>query len=338
VSTPTLSVTVTNYNYARYLDQNLSSIRRQSFDDFELIVVDNASNDGSLDVIRDHASVDSRLRVIAHEENRGMFASLRESVELCRGRYRVHVDADDFVLTDDAFEQQVRSLEEHPDMAFTYSSLTMVDPNDQLIFVSRPYPGDTVVDGGHALERVLTFALNHSGMMFRLDAYRATDGYPDRYPHVADMLLAGRLCAVGDVGYIDRQLYGFRKHGENLHLRPEAHVMRDEILPVIDEAFAVAGGRLPDAAAARRRVVRNALVHLPTQYVFSGQRRIGWRLLWESAKLHPYDTIVQRRTLVLLARTVLGARGYGWLIARVRPPADENAPVPAAIVTDWSST
>ena len=56
-----------------------------------------------------------------------MFASLRQSVDLCSGRYRVQVDADDWVLAPDAFEAQLRQLEAHPDMAFSYPSMTQTD-------------------------------------------------------------------------------------------------------------------------------------------------------------------------------------------------------------------
>jgi glycosyltransferase involved in cell wall biosynthesis len=325
MSAPTLSVTVTNYNYGRFLDQNLTSIRNQTFTDFEVIVVDNASTDDSMEVIRRHAEADPRIRVVCHAENLGMFASLRESVDLCRGRYRVHVDADDYVLAPDAFAIQVASLDSHPTMAFTYSQLVMIDTADEVVHTSRSYDHDVIRPGSDALEMVLAFAINHSGMMFRLDAYRATAGYPDRYAHVADMLLAGRLCATGDVGYIDQPLYGFRKHGGNLHLRPELHVLRDEMIPVIEQSYA----GLPDGTAdaeAKRRAIRRALVHLPTQYVFSGQAAMGWRLYWESAKIHPYDTICQRRTLSLVGRTVLGRRGYHAVAG------------PVGAVRRWAST
>ena len=333
-SGPLLSVTVTNFNYGRFLDQNLSSIRNQTFDDLEVIVVDNASTDNSLEVIERHASEDPRIRVVAHSENLGMFASLRESVDLCTGTYRVHVDADDFILVPDAFEAQVRSLEANPTMAFTYGRLVMVDTSDAEVFVARAFPHDVVLPGPVALETVLAFTLNHSGMMFRLDAYRATAGYPDRYAHVADMLLAGRLCATGDVGYIDRPLYAFRKHGGNLHLRPELHVVRDEMIPVIQASYAGLPAGSADPAA-ERRAVRRALVHLPTQYVFSGQHKIGWRLFWESAKVRPVDTVFQRRTLSLVGRTMLGPRAFDAVATRVNStlrslPSRSGEHVPAA--------
>src|SRR4029453_10232731 len=105
----------------------------------------------------------------------------------------------------------------------------------------------------------------------------------------------------------DRRLYAFRQHDTNLHNRPELAVVRNEIFPVIAAAFdGPLGSRIPDADAARRRVEQRALVHLPTQYIFSGQPRTGWRLYLESLKLRPIDTVFQRRTVSLLARTLLG--------------------------------
>jgi glycosyltransferase involved in cell wall biosynthesis len=319
MKTPLLSVTVNNYNYGRYLGQTIKSIQRQTFDDFELILIDNASSDDSLDVMHRYASADPRLRIVAHAQNEGMFASLRESCELSRGRYRVPVEADDWVLAPDAFEVQVDMLERHPSMAFVYSSLTMMGSDGSVHHMSRPYEADTVLAGEDAVEDILSFALTHTGMMMRMDALRATDGYGENFPHVIDMLLGVRLCEVGDVGYIDRPLYAFRQHDTNLHLRPQVKVVEREVLPVIDAAFSgPIPSRLPDAPAVRKRVTRRALVHLSTQYIFVGELRTGWRLYWESCKAEPVATVAQPRTLSLVSRSVLGARGHEWVESRLR--------------------
>jgi glycosyltransferase involved in cell wall biosynthesis len=314
---PVLSVTVTNYNYAHFLPEALDSILAQSFEDFELIVIDNASTDGSIELLAEYAERDPRVRLIAHQQNQGGLASLRESCDVARGRYRVQVDADDWVISPTAFAEQVDMLERHPAMAFVYSTMTRYGPDGSKVGVSRPYPNDTVLPGELALEAILSFALTHSGMMFRLAAYRSTAGYPDGLPHVDDMLLGVRLAEVGDVGYLDRELYAFRQHGANVHLAPQLPVVKEEILPVIEAAFeGPLGPRVP--ASVRRRVVRNALVHLPTQYIFAGQRRAGWRLYWESVKARPLATVAQLRTLSLLAVSVLGADRYRAMVARIR--------------------
>jgi glycosyltransferase involved in cell wall biosynthesis len=316
---PVLSVTVTNYNYASFLPQNIESILGQTFGDFELILIDNASTDESVDVMRRYATCDTRIKIVTHAENVGMFGSYREAGELARGRYRVPVDADDWVLESDAFATQVEMLDAHPSATFIYSAMTMVESNGLPIHVSHPYPHDIVLPGELALEKILTFNLTHSGLMHRLDAYRRTGGYRPTLPHVADMLLGVQLSELGDVGYIDRSLYAFRQHGTNVHLSPQLEVMKNEILTVIDETFAgPLAFRLPNAAELRQRVLRRALVHLPTEYIFSGELRSGWRLYWESARLRPIDTVLQRRTVNLLARSLLGGKGYARLRALVR--------------------
>ena len=328
MSAPRLSVTVTNYNYGRFLPQAIESILGQRFADFELILIDNASEDDSVDVMRGYEHSDPRVRVIVHDQNVGMMASLIEGIEQSRGAYRVQVDADDWILSPDAFGDQVAMLDANPDVAFVYSSLTQIGHDGEVHFTSRPYEGDVVVPGEQAVDAVLRFNLNDTGTMVRLDSYRKTEGYPRNAPHICDTQLCARLCAVGDVGYIDRSLYAFRQHGENLHFRHQGSVVRDEILPMIDEVFdGPLARRMSDPAAVKRRLVRNALVHLPTTYIFSDQRHTGWRMYWESVKLRPIDTLFQGRTVALLARTVLGQGAY--LRIRQRVSGEDRAAAPS---------
>ncbi len=318
MSGPLLSVTITNYNYGRYLEQSIESVLAQTFEDYEIILIDNASTDESLEVMRRRAAMDPRIRVVAHPVNLGMFASYRESCDLSRGRYRVHVEADDWILAPDAFQVQIDLLERHPSMAFVYSAMTLTASDGREIHVSRSYSGDVVLSGAEALEGVLSFGLTHTGMMMRLDAYRDSLGYDDKFPHVADMMLAARLCEVGDVGYVDRQLYAFRQHDSNLSGRPEPDVMKREMLPLIDAAFdGPLGAQMPDRSAVRRRVTQRALVLHATQHIFVGDLRSGWGQYWHSVKARPLETILQPRTLSLMSRSLLGARGHQWLMSRV---------------------
>lgn len=309
-SAPLLSVTVTNYNYARFLSRNIESILGQTFRDFELIIIDNASTDESASVIAGFAQRDDRVRVVVHEENRGILASLRETCDLARGRYRVHVDADDWIISPNAFQRQVDLLEANPDMTFAYSSMTLYGSDDRKAFAAHPYPRSVVLPGEQAIEAMLGFSITHSGMMIRLDSYRAAGGYPSGFIMCLDVMLAVRLAEQGDVGYLDETLYAFRVHGGNDHLAPRWRVIRDEILPMIDAAFAgPIGAKLRDASAVKRRVRRRALVHVPTQLIFSGRLRAGWRMYWESVKARPIDTLFQRRTLALVAQTLPPLRG-----------------------------
>jgi glycosyltransferase involved in cell wall biosynthesis len=94
---PLLSMTVANYNYASSCRRNIESMG-ETFGDFELILIDNASTDDSVDVLRKFAAADPRIRVVTHGEKGGMIVSLRQSAELSRRTYRVPVDADDWIF------------------------------------------------------------------------------------------------------------------------------------------------------------------------------------------------------------------------------------------------
>ena len=312
-ATPLLTVTVTSYNYGRYLERNIESILNQSFTDFELLIIDNASTDASLAIIQRFADIDPRIRIIAHKVNQGGPASFRESCDLAKGRYRVQVDADDWVSSTDAFDRQINMLENNPNMTFVYSNLVMqTDASKRYVF--GQYTGDRILRGEDAVEGILGLSFGHSGMMLRLDAYREAGGYPRGFKYYDDLLLAVRLAELGDVGYIDAPLYTSRQHVANEHLVPDPRVVHHELIPIIDRAFkGPLGGRMADRDRLRSRVLRRVLVHHPTFHIFNGRPRQGWRMYWESARARPYDTVLQRRTLNLMVRTILGARGYAWI-------------------------
>lgn len=91
-----LSVLVITYNSEKTLSRCIDSILKQSFSEFELIIIDDGSADRSLDVLLGYASVDSRICVVSRE-NLGIAASRQEALELAKGEYVIFVDADDWV-------------------------------------------------------------------------------------------------------------------------------------------------------------------------------------------------------------------------------------------------
>ena len=96
---PKLSVVVPVYNVERYLNQCIDSILRQSFADFELIIVDDGSTDGSGEICDQYTQSDKRVTVL-HTENRGVVTARRTGVDCARGEYTAFVDSDDWIDSD----------------------------------------------------------------------------------------------------------------------------------------------------------------------------------------------------------------------------------------------
>jgi len=108
---PRVSVVMSVYNGARYLQQSVNSILHQSFRDFEFIIINDKSTDNTSDIL--HAYDDQRIRIIDNEENIGLTASLNKGLQECRGAYIARMDADDYSLPQ-RLQSQVAFLDAHP--------------------------------------------------------------------------------------------------------------------------------------------------------------------------------------------------------------------------------
>jgi glycosyltransferase involved in cell wall biosynthesis len=320
LTAPLLSVTVLNYNYARFLPGCLDSILRQSFRDFELIVIDDCSTDDSLEVIRPYLS-DPRVRLVAHERNQGFVGSLVEGTNASRSRYVTVISADDFVLADDGFERQVRLLESDPDMAFCYAAWRYVDAAWQTLSEVRPWPADHVWTGEREFREFCTrYYVLHTGTIIRRSAYEAVGGYDESIRYTLDNTIWAQLCGAGSVGYVSGTLYGYRTHGANMSHNPAAvRATIDEFSRLVDLGFAgLPVGPTKHDRTLRRRARQAALAGVPTMLVFAGLRRAGWSAFLYAARTRPLEVVLQRRTLSLLARTLVGGRALGALRRMVR--------------------
>lgn len=119
---PLLSYIVLSYNYERYIAQTLQSILSQTVQDFEIVVVDDASKDRSVEIIESFG--DPRIRLLRNDRNIGGAASYNRAVEAARGEWLVNLDADDWIAPDKA-ELQLAAVREDPgiDVIGTYVSV-----------------------------------------------------------------------------------------------------------------------------------------------------------------------------------------------------------------------
>ncbi|HEV2720183.1 MAG TPA: glycosyltransferase family 2 protein, partial [Thermoanaerobaculia bacterium] len=120
MTAPLVSVIVPAYNYARYLDDALGSVRDQTYQRWECIVVDDGSTDDTAAVARRWAASDGRFRLVQHVINKGVSASRNRGFAESRGDFIQFLDADDRLLTE-TISRHVRFLEEHPQTGVVYS-------------------------------------------------------------------------------------------------------------------------------------------------------------------------------------------------------------------------
>ena len=126
---PKVSVVIPAYNAMSFLPKTLNSVLSQTFQDYEIIIV----NDGSSDKINEWAKQisDSRVRLIS-QENQGQSAARNTGLNLARGEYIAFLDSDD-LWEPTKLEKQVRVLEEFPEVGFVYTWVALVDNHDKLL-------------------------------------------------------------------------------------------------------------------------------------------------------------------------------------------------------------
>jgi len=205
---PRVSVVMTVYNSECYLAEAVESVLTQTFSDFELIVIDDGSADGSLPILRQFEKRDRRVRVVSRP-NTGIVGAANEGIGLARAEYLARMDSDDVSLPR-RFEKQVRYLDAHPECVIVGCRVVETEPH-----------GIPVSTSGHLLSheeidaQLLTagggWALVQPATMMRTAAVRAVGGYRGKYNISEDHDLFLRLAERGKVANLPDVLFKYRR-------------------------------------------------------------------------------------------------------------------------------
>ena len=129
---PRVSVAMPVYNGERFLRQAVDSLLAQTFRDFEFVIVDNCSTDGTEAICRDYVARDPRVRYFRNERNIGGPANFRRSFELCTGEYHKWSTADDY-WAPTMIEKGVALLDANPELVLAFPRTKVVDAEGHLI-------------------------------------------------------------------------------------------------------------------------------------------------------------------------------------------------------------
>ena len=211
---PLISVILPTYNAATYLPATLDSLLQQTLSDFEVVVVDNNSQDSTWQVLQNYANCDSRFRLLRNEQRLSLAQSLNKALDLAQGRYIARMDADDLAMPE-RFAVQVAHLEAHPSVDVLAMNVNEMDDDGQLLYGGKPRYEYRASPTIMPWELVWGLALPHQTIMARWDKLKHGDyRYHDRYPLAEDYSLWTTLCRqtqlerLAQVGVCVRQRYG----------------------------------------------------------------------------------------------------------------------------------
>lgn len=132
------SILVPVFNVEKYLEACLCSLQHQSYEDFEVILVDDGSKDRSAEICNDYVKKDSRFRVI-HKDNEGLISARREGIKKARGQFCIFCDSDDFLNLDALLELSKIIFTENPDLIL-YEANQVSDEGKILPFFKNVLP------------------------------------------------------------------------------------------------------------------------------------------------------------------------------------------------------
>lgn len=269
--TPLLTIMMPSYNYASFIRQAIESILEQSFQDFEFLIIDDGSTDGSPDIIREYMAKDKRIRALFYEKNGGMLERVNEGTSLAKGTYIHYLAADDFRYPH--FLAKTMALLQHdPELGLVFTQFHY-GRDDDLIFETCGFPTG-VTPYVFTPETVVSAFLNQDFKIFTISAILKKElalkygGFDPKLFYFSDWYLMNQIAFTNKIALIPEALSRFRIHDTNFsnvhrHHKKTKHQVYRYMLEKINA---------PESASLKQQLRKSGLLTPVFQDCF-------WRLL-----------------------------------------------------------
>ncbi|WP_421752649.1 glycosyltransferase family 2 protein [Croceimicrobium sp.] len=229
---PKLTIIVPNYQHEAYLAQRLESIKNQSFQDYEVILLDDASKDGSAGILQAYADANPEWQLILNDQNSGSpFKQWNKGVALAQGEYIWVAESDDLAHPD-LLAALVPLLDENPQVGIAYAQSMLIDEaghelnsyeeNLRFLYKSKAWQEDFIINGKEACRNWLFFhnpIPNASGALFRKSAYLEAGGGDPQMRLNGDWYLYAKILLHYDLAFKAEILNYFRVHTQTQRSR-----------------------------------------------------------------------------------------------------------------------
>ena len=247
-STPRVSVVTCFHNRRDHVKVSVGSLLDQSYDDYEVVVVDDASTDGTWELLQDLQH--PRLKLHRNDTNVGFVHSLLRAIDVAQGELIAVHGAGDLSYPR-RLEQQVAFLDTNSDYVAVGCHRDVLSPDGMVVSRTTPGPGPITLE---SLLEGNTYS--HGEVMYRRQAYEASGGYRAHMRFAQDYDLWLRLCQVGHLGVVQEVLYGRVAHEDGVSFNP---VRVAQQAAFSELARAMAAGEIPDQAQAIEAAAKNGV-------------------------------------------------------------------------------
>ena len=251
-NTPRVSIVIPVYNREKYITLAVESVLRQTLQDWELIISDDGSTDGTLEMITEFATHDSRIQVLT-AEHRGAVYALIAGFDAARGEFVCQLDSDD-LLEPEAVELTVKALDDDIECGMVYTNYIEIDANGQ-----KQRPGHRCCIP-YSKERLLTNFMTFHFRLIRKSIYYKIGGFNTQFNNIEDYDLCLRLSEVTTIKKINDYLYQYRFHPDSTKVTMD----NLERIELCAEAIAQALKRQGMESTHKLKVVYNAIFCIET--------------------------------------------------------------------------
>ena len=217
-----ISIITASYNYEQYIKETIESVLAQTYQDWEMIIIDDGSSDNSVDVIKSYCSKDSRIKLFTHENN--INKDLKETIllglEKAEGDWIVFLESDDSI-TPDYLEKKCEVIKKHPDVKFIINDVNLTGEHTdkqrltkhlKLINNAFKHKKQPVTLSNYLMERnyIVTFSI----VMIHRDVLLGID-FDCPVPPLLDYYLWAQVVRSFKVYYLDEKLTNWRIHNNS---------------------------------------------------------------------------------------------------------------------------
>lgn len=304
---PLVSVVIAVHNQAAYLAEAIDSVLSQDYPGIELIVLDDGSTDGALDILQHFAG---RLYFESHP-NIGQAATLNKGWHMAKGGILSYLAADD-KLAPNAVSTSVRALIAHSEFVMVYGDFDLIDPSSRFIRTVR------APEYHYRKLAVDLVCLPGPGAFFRRSAFEAAGPWNVSLRQIPDFEYWLRLGLQGPFLHVPEVLASYRVHDDSASFAPVSSARAEEPAAAISAFFASTS--LPASIAIDRlHAVSNAHILSARLHLRAARFGAGLRHLREAFRLWPAN-FLRWRTVRLLLNAIANRVGHKlfWRLNRLR--------------------
>lgn len=215
---PLVTIIMTAYNEALFIEEALTSLMRQTYRRLEIIVVDDGSTDKTMQIIKKLQKQDRRIRTYQTRKNQGPSLASNLGLKYARGKYIARLDADDVAMPERIYKQ-VKFLETHPDVVMVGSNCELIDMRGMKL-ADKFYP--TTHKAIYEALFTMNPLLHPASMINRQLLPRKTFTYHNHSILAHDLELIFELSQYGKLANLPEALISYRQHRDSLsHLNPK---------------------------------------------------------------------------------------------------------------------